>query len=103
MLAVGIYNRIQKTWDAMSAIREEVILTRLSGRVKDQAGFEDGQNEEMYRAVPDPHNDSFEDIENNMDDLPPELQERVRQRLRDARRQSTDDFLSTVSSPYKAP
>lgn len=102
MLAIDIYNRIQKTWDAMSGMREEVILAKLNKRVKDQAGFEDGQIEEMYNAVPDPHNDSFEDIEDNMDDLPPELQERVRQRLRDSRRQHARDNISAVSSSLQS-
>ena len=97
MLAIDIYNRIQKTWDAMSDMREEVILAKLNKRVKDQVGFEDGQIEEMYNAVPDPHNDSFEDIEHNMNDLPPELQERVRQRLRDSHRQPARDNISAVS------
>jgi hypothetical protein len=43
ILAIDIYNRIQKTWDEMSAFREEVVLAKLNKRVKDQAGFEDGQ------------------------------------------------------------
>jgi hypothetical protein len=98
MLAIDIYNRIQKTWDEMSAFREEVVLAKLNKRVRDQAGFEDGQLQEMYNAVPDPHKDSFEDIEHNMDDLPLELQDRVRQRLREARRQPTPDSASAAFS-----
>jgi hypothetical protein len=84
-LIIGIYERIQRTWDQQIAMKQVVVLAILNKRVKNQAGFEDGQIEELYAAVPNPYKDSFEDIEDCMDELPPKLQDQVRARLRESR------------------
>jgi hypothetical protein len=84
----GIYERIQRTWDAQSLMKQDVVLALLNGRVKNQAGFEDRQIEELYAAIPNPYKDSFEDVESCIDELPAELQDRVRARLRESRMDS---------------
>lgn len=68
---------IQRTWDEQSSLKQEVVLGILNKRVKEQAGFEDGQIKGSYQAATNPYKDSFEDMADCIDELPPDLRQRV--------------------------
>lgn len=87
-LIIGIYYRTQRTWDKQSAMKQKAVLAILNKRVKNQAGYEDGQIEELHAAVPNPFKDSFEDMEHCIDELPPDLQDQIRARPRESRADS---------------
>lgn len=64
------------------------MLAFLERKVKDQAGFEDGQVEQLYAAVPDEYKDSLEGFEDFIDERPSEMQQLVRNRSRSSRPES---------------
>lgn len=62
-----------KAWQDQAEKRQEILLAVLDTRVKKQTGFEDGQCDEVHRAVANEYKDSLADMEDCLDELTPEL------------------------------